>query len=137
MSAPFPPPPRHPLWPGRIVLLLLLIPATVIVLAGLYALAARFVLHGKVTDHSLHRSVGLATGSSVLLGGDPDACTPSRAGQWRCEVWDSGGSGTVVYAVRVRPDSSCWDARLDSPTGEPMPRTVGGCVHRWQWTVFG
>jgi hypothetical protein len=128
---------RHPRWPDRIVLLLLLVPATAIVAAGLYALAARFVIHGPVRDHSLHRSVSLAAGSAALLGSDPsDRCVPHGPRRWHCDVWDSGGSGTVRYAVRVQPDGSCWDARLDSSPGEPMPETVSGCVHRWQWAIF-
>lgn len=137
MPEPFPPSSgRFQLWPP--VLLIVVGIAAVIVLFFAYAALARWVLHGPVHGASLQRSVELAAGSSVLLESTRRGCRRLPAtGAWRCSVSDAGGSGDVRYEVRVEPDSSCWSARLLDRGGEgPMPRTVDGCVHRWQWTAF-
>jgi len=52
---------------------------------------------------------------------------------WRCSEVDREGSGQAVYRVRLRDNSSCWDARLER--GAMMDERVSGCVHRWQWSL--
>ena len=95
-----------------------------------YALLAVFVLHGEVTATSLRDSLENSAGSVEMPG---SACRRAAgARRWTCPVGDSGGSGGVTYVVTVRARSSCWDARLTSSTGESMPRTVSGCVTRWE-----
>ena len=85
-----------------------------------YAVLAKWVLHGPVTDRSLARSVGLEVG---LTHGD---CRRShRPGMWRCDLDDGASDSATVY-VRVRPRSSCWESR-----------DARSCVHRWQWSLFG
>ena len=123
---------------------LILAALAVAVAAG--ALLARFVLHGPVTSRSLLDSVEQRSGSEGAtydLGG---RCRPPRGGEdgrgrdggrWRCEVWDPAISDPAAYDVRVRPGSSCWDARLARPdVPSDLPRSLEGCVHRWQWTIF-
>lgn len=103
------------------------------------ALLARFVLHGPVNGRSLQRAVVLESGSADDSLGDTGArCRPLRLrGEWACLVGDSEGSGSVAYRIVVRPDSSCWDGRATRDDSEgPMPQTIRGCVHLWQWTLF-
>jgi hypothetical protein len=109
-----------------------------VVLFGVYALVARFVLSGPVTSGSLAVSVGRVSGSpGELLGGAGDCRRSIRAGEWRCEVSDAGGSGAVTYRVRERRGSSCWDGLLVEDSAEGgMPRKISGCVRRWQWSLL-
>lgn len=99
------------------------------------ALAGRFVLHGPVTARSLAISVSRTAGSAA--GSIVDDCAPRReSGTWSCLVADSEGSGGATYRVRVRPGGSCWTATLqDRAAAETMPSDLGGCVHRWQWSL--
>lgn len=98
------------------------------------ALLGRFVVHGPVDGRSLARSVEAASGSAGSASFAPGACRRQRLpGRWACEVVDPSGSGPMGYAVRVRPGSSCWSARLAFGGGEQSE--VDGCVRRWQWTL--
>jgi hypothetical protein len=100
-----------------------------------YALLARFVIHGPVTGRSLATSVRRAADSAAGLG---DCRRTSGARDWRCTVADPAGSGIASYWVRVRKDSSCWDAHfavVHSDEGMP-PMDMSGCVYRWQWRLL-
>jgi hypothetical protein len=134
--APFPPPAgRFTPWPPVLVIVVGI--AAAIVLFFAYAALARWVLRGPVNGASLHRSVELAAGSSTLIESRGRCRRPAAAGRWRCVVTDAGGSGGIAYDVRVEPGSSCWTATMaDTSGGAWMPRSVSGCVHRWQWTAF-
>lgn len=106
-----------------------------IVVAAVCAVLGNFVIHGEVTAHTLQMSVGEAADSV----GSGDRCRRgSRPGTWRCGVIDHDGSGGVVYRVTVDPGSSCWHGEvvLDQSEGTPLPRTIEGCVHAWQWTLI-
>jgi hypothetical protein len=120
--------------PVRLVRLLIF--ALMVLIAT--ALLGRYVVHGTVDRESLAVAVARESGSADdLLGGSEPCRTTDRVGVWRCRVGDSEGSGTAVYRVSIRPGSSCWDARRirdDSEAG--MPRRAGGCVYRWQWSLF-
>ena len=51
-------------------------------------------------------------------------------------ISDGEGSGTAIYRVRVRPGSSCWNARrVRDLSGGDMPRRADGCVYLWQWSL--
>jgi hypothetical protein len=104
-----------------------------------YAVLARWALHGPVHAQSLGVSMVRATGSLDDLFGDPSPCRrTARPDEWRCSVADPSFSGSLIYRVRVRPASSCWDGRLVSGTeGRYGDGTVSGCVHRWQWSLLG
>jgi hypothetical protein len=118
---------------GRGIVVGTIVGAVVVFVA--YAMLARFVLHGEVNAQSLSSSVASAAGSSGRLGrpcqrGEQDAV-------WVCQVYDSEASGTARYRVMVRPGSSCWDDVLVLDWSEDgMPRSVSGCVHRWQWSLL-
>ena len=79
-----------------------------------YALLARFVVHGPVSASSLAGSVTDASGSA---GGGvldyPGRCRRlPAAATWRCVVMDGDGSGGAASMVRLRAGSSCWDGAL-------------------------
>jgi hypothetical protein len=100
------------------------------------ALLGRYVMHGPVDRNRLAVSVAQATGSVDEAFGGPDPCRlTDRVGVYRCRVGDGEGSGTATYSVRLRPGSSCWDARrlIDASEGG-MPRNPDGCVRAWQWS---
>jgi hypothetical protein len=124
-----------------------------------YALLARYVLHGPADEMSLAVSVRREAGSDDMIGASgpcrraaPDELEPRRkgfldAGQlpdelaidvWLCVAGDIRASGTKVYRVRMR-SSSCWEGRLatDLSGRSWLPRTISGCVHRWQWSLLG
>jgi hypothetical protein len=133
--APFPPPAgRFAPWPPVLVIVVGI--AAAIVLFFAYAALARWVLRGPVDGASLHRSVGLAAGSSTLIESRGRCRRPAADGRWRCVVSDAGGSGAIPYDVRVKPGSSCWTATMTAAGDGSMPRSVSGCVHRWQWTAL-
>ena len=103
---------------------------------AVYALSARSVLHGRVTETSLAVSVGSASRS----GGEPLAAggcrRQGRGGVWSCDLPDREDSGAVRYTVRVRPGTSCWVATLVVSSSEGgMPQHARGCVRRWQWSI--
>jgi hypothetical protein len=96
-----------------------------------FALLARFVLHGPVTEESLALSLSRASGSADEALGSRGSCQRARrSGEWLCEVFD--GSGVVTY--RVQAPGSCWNA---TRTGGPstMPHDVSDCVHVWEWSL--
>jgi hypothetical protein len=128
---PFPPVGR--ISPPRVVVLFMAGVVLAMVAVLVWLALAVWVLHGPVNGPSLQRSVELAADSASL---SPGGCRPRADRAWRCVVDDSGSSGVVRYDVRVRAGSSCWDARLLRADGEPMPRRVSGCVHRWQPSVL-
>jgi hypothetical protein len=112
--------------------LLLIALVSGLILAG-YATLARFKLAGEVNARSLAVSVGRASGSPGEMLNDAGRCKRSRPGVWRCSEVGREGSGQAVYRVRLRDNSSCWDARLER--GAMMDERVSGCVHRWQWSL--
>jgi hypothetical protein len=98
-----------------------------------FALFARFVLHGPVTEQSLAGSLTHASGSAGVLLGDHGTCERARrSGEWLCQVTDDSGSGIVTY--RVRAPGSCWSARLIARVST-MPDEVRDCVYLWQWSL--
>jgi len=125
-----------------------------------YALLARNVLHGPADEMSLAVSVRREAGSDDMIGAGgpcrraaPDELVPRAkgfldAGQlvpdelstdvWICVAGDIRASGNKVYRVRMR-SSSCWEGRLatDLSGRSWLPRTISGCVHRWQWSLLG
>jgi hypothetical protein len=100
-----------------------------------YAPIARFVLHGPVDAQSLSTSLLRELG---LERGGGAGCRPARPREWRCRVMAALDSGDVPYRLRVRPNSSCWEATIGDGYGEDgrYPEHVSGCVHRWQWSLF-
>jgi hypothetical protein len=101
-------------------------------LVGIAIVAAQFMVHGRVTAESLYSAVAREADSSTWgdveqLMGIPERCLRASSRRWRCEVVDSGQSGTAMYAVHVH-DGSCWSGRLMSDVGEPMPERIHGCV---------
>jgi hypothetical protein len=114
------------------VLLVVLLAA--VLAAGAYAALARFVIHGEVTPRTLFVSLEDKTGSAGLIFEDKGRCRKrSRPLLWRCTVRDREGSGGATYRVRMRPHSSCWDARLTEDESEGgMPDLLDGCVYRWE-----
>jgi hypothetical protein len=96
-----------------------------------YELGTRFVLHGRVTTASLHTAVARESGSADLALGVRDGCRREDAPRtYTCFVGDRSGSAGVNYRVRLRPGSSCFDAR--TPRGHRMPARISGCVYRRQ-----
>ena len=119
----------------RVASLLLVVLLVAVLGAGVFAVLARFVLHGEVTPRSLFVSVEDASGSAGLIFKDEGRCRPwrGREGLWRCTVRDAAGSGGATYRVRMRSGSSCWDARLTDDDSEgTMPEMLDGCVYRWE-----
>jgi hypothetical protein len=100
---------------------------TPLLFAG-YALLARGVLRGPVTERSLARSVAVDAGaeSATCRAGE-------RPREHRC-TYLVGHSRPASYRVRVDRDSSCWTAARIQ--GHPEPRRRSGCVHRWQWRLL-
>jgi hypothetical protein len=99
---------------------------------GIALVATLFMVHGRVTAESLYSAVAREADSSTWgdveqLMGIPERCLRASSRRWRCEVVDSGQSGTAMYAVHVH-DGSCWSGRLMSDVGEPMPERIHGCV---------
>jgi hypothetical protein len=82
-----------------------------------YAILGKWVLHGPVNAQTLARSMELAG-----IGGSASCARTSDAHVWECAVYSASSSHRVL--VRVRPGSSCWEARR-----------TDGCVHRWQWAL--
>jgi hypothetical protein len=110
----------------RKTLRVLAVVAVVVVVAG--AVAVWALAHGPVDRQSLLRSVERESGSAAgRLQAKSPGCVDDGAGGWQCVVVDSGASGTASYSVQSS-GGSCWTAQLRSPVGEPMPRTVSGCV---------
>lgn len=100
---------------------------------GVYAIAARFVLHGPVTHESVTRSVYDEAPFGWLSL--PECDFDSEP--WSCLVHDDSGGGAFYDVVR-RPDSSCWDATLTANVSSEVepPKTFSGCVPLWQWAIF-
>lgn len=107
--------------------------AGVLALAVSSALAARYVLPGKVTAASLRGSVASAAESTFPSHGECVQVGASTA--WDCWVVDRGGSGSGRYRVRVEDGGSCWTARRTSSAadGHGMPARLDGCVRLWHW----
>lgn len=104
--------------------------ATAVVAA---AVLGRWVVHGPVDAESLWESVYAEAGTMHVIG--PQRCRRAADDEWSCGVWDGAVSGNVSYRVRLRPGSSCWDARIPGRPAISLSRTLDGCVHRWQWSV--
>ena len=92
-----------------------------------FVIAGFLVIPGPVNGRSLLDSVVRASGSGGLADtGLSHSCT--RAGpRWRCVVTGHGGSGSVVYEVKVG-SLSCWKGRLVASNGQSMPKKIRGCV---------
>jgi hypothetical protein len=126
-----------------------------------YALLARYVLHGPTDAMSLAVSVRTEAGASGDMLGAGGPCRRAAsdelesrtegfltAGQlvpdelssevWICLAGDIRASGTAAYRVRLQ-SGSCWEGRLatDLSGRSWLPRTISGCVHRWQWSLLG
>jgi hypothetical protein len=103
---------------------------------GVYALLARFVLHGPVSPDSLAEAVTRESDSAGSSLDDPGRCRQASAAIWSCSVLDEQGSGGATYKVTVNADGSCWEATLDQDSSEGgMPGSLDGCVYRWQWAL--
>jgi hypothetical protein len=107
-----------------------------LIAVGTYALLARFVLHGPVTPDSLAEALTRESDSAGSTLADPGRCRQTSAAVWSCSVVDQQGSGGARYEVRVDADGSCWRATLaDDYSEDGMPKSVDGCVYRWQWAL--
>jgi hypothetical protein len=96
-----------------------------------YGLAARYVLHGRVTTASLHTAVARESGSADLRLGVRDGCRREDAPRtYTCFVGDRSGRAGVNYRVKLRAGSSCFEAR--TRRGHRMPARITGCVRRRQ-----
>ena len=80
-------------------------------------------------NYSVSREVG--AGDSMI-----HACQRRSSETWRCEVWDSEFSGTVLYVVTM-DGGRCWNARSVSDAvhasaagaeGGPLEDPASGCV---------
>ncbi len=84
--------------------------------------------HGSMEAPALVRSVERVSGSAAgQIDVESPGCVTDAIGGWQCRVVDSASSGTASYHV-WRTDGSCWEGRLTKSAGEPMPRTISGCV---------
>jgi len=56
---------------------------------------------------------------------------------WICVAGDIRASSTATYRVRMR-SNSCWEGSLatDLSGRSWLPRTISGCVNRWQWSLL-
>jgi hypothetical protein len=56
---------------------------------------------------------------------------------WICVAGDIRASSTAAYRIQMRT-GSCWEGRLatDLSGRSWLPRTISGCVHRWQWSLL-
>jgi hypothetical protein len=100
----------------------------IVVILGIggYNVLRSNVLHGEVNARSLFTSVEDEAGVSETP--PPRTCDRTeRQREWTCRVLDSEGSGDVIYRVRVRPGSSCWDG---TGGGRGRPGRISGCVHQ-------
>jgi len=80
---------------------------------------------GAALNHSLtHRAEGM-----ILLD-DSYPCVPRDRRTFTCEIYDSRGSGLVLYSVTLA--GRCWRARKlgtgSHEEGPPLPRRSQGCV---------
>ena len=78
-------------------------------------------------NYSLSGKVGADWQSSIQL-----PCVRRSSQTWRCEVWDSEGSGSVTYIVAM-DGRRCWHARsvggsAASAEGGPLRDPASGCV---------
>jgi hypothetical protein len=94
-----------------------------------YLILRSNVLHGEVTPRSLYASVEDEAGfGTVNVVPGPHVCKRTvRPREWTCGLPDSEGSGEVLYRVRVRAGSSCWDGAAGR---RARPRRVSGCVYQ-------
>lgn len=90
-------------------------PASILVILGLtlvftlsafvvYAVLARFVLHGPVTSDSLAEAVTRESDSAGRTLDDPGRCRRRSATTWSCSVTDQQGSGGAAYRVWAPPE---------------------------------
>src|SRR3954453_20419262 len=85
----------------------------VIVAIGAYNIIASQVLDGPVNGRSLYVSVADESGGTDPRGADEhERChRTAQLREWRCDIpFLASPSGDSGYRVRMRPDSSCWDA---------------------------
>jgi hypothetical protein len=102
------------------------------------ALLGRYVVRGPADSDGLAVALARETRSADQMFDEQRCRRTDRVGAYRCEVADSEGSGSAIYRVRVRPGSSCWDARrVRDLSGGDMPRRAEGCVYLWQWSLGG
>lgn len=122
------------------LLKLIAVLGTVLVVVPVALVLGGFVLqqfHAPVNAESLNVSVGVAAGSA-FVGDGIGECVRRGDEAWRCEVSDQGGSGSYIYAVTTKPDSSCWNATLASNLGESQPpRALSSCVSRFEEGWWG
>jgi hypothetical protein len=96
-------------------------------------------LHAPVNADSLHDSIAIETGASAN-DTDSGRCTKQAGGPWDCEVISFGGSSVQDYRVKVRPGTSCWEARTidpNDPNGVASEDEIfSSCVHHFEggWT---
>ena len=81
---------------------------------------------GSVSPEALQYSIAAKTGGGIPFVGF-ETCRRTHRG-WRCQIPDSGNSGSWRYAVE-RNGYRCWEARLIADGGEGVaPRRASGCV---------
>ena len=89
---------------------------------------------GTPSPTALNYSVSREVGAGLDM---IHACQRRSSQTWRCVVWDSGFSATVVYVVTV-DGGRCWNARsvrgsalyesAEGAEGGPLKDPASGCV---------
>ena len=85
----------------------------------------------------MERAVAREAGPTDAYLGQATRCRPGgRPRLWTCDVTHDESAGGVPYAVTVRRESSCFDARRTRPPVAASPARISGCVYLWQWQLL-
>ena len=67
--------------------------------------------------------------ADVIGGVERPMCASDSPGRWTCVIPDAARHSLTEY--RLRSAGRCWGGHRDGPGGQPLPRTVRGCVGMW------
>jgi hypothetical protein len=76
--------------------------------------------------HSLANAIG---------GVERPLCASQAPGRWTCVIPDPARRTLTEY--RLRSAGRCWTGRRDGTGGQPLPRSVRGCVGMWDQLRIG
>jgi len=76
------------------------------------------------------RAGSLAHSLANTIGGvEHPLCAAEAPGRWSCVIPDPARRTLTEYSLRST--GRCWSGRRDGRGGQPLPRTVRGCVGMW------